>query len=189
MSYLITGLPRSRTAWMSVAASTVPGSICYHEPMKRHTSWECCFDLWKSGPNVGIADAHLGFHLERIIKEVNPRILIIRRELHEVKDSLAKLGGPQTNYTDLLGAALDRFIQAPGIACVHFQGLKSLAIVKQCLAFLMPGCTPDEARLTELMDLNIQADLEHVWDCAIANRSRADQMLGPETMVGLHLTQ
>lgn len=190
MNFLITGLPRSKTAWMSAVASSVAGAMCFHEPMKRFKSWECCFEVWQEKYlHVGIADAHMGFHLASVIERANPKILVIRRDLDQVKASLEALGGPQTNYPDLLAQALDQFMAHPNVAWVTFDALKSIDIVKQCLQFLMPGCLIDDNRIRELLDVNIQVDMERVWDCAFANRSRADQMLGPDTMAGLGLFQ
>lgn len=190
-AFLITGLPRSKTAWLSVVASTVRDSICYHEPVKRHKSWECCFDLWasKDYEHTGIADAHLGFHLDAIRERVNPRILIIRRDIEHVKASVAALGGPQTNYVDLLAHALDRHITAEGLAWVSFDGLTHIDIVGRCLNFLMPGCTIDERKIREMIDLNVRVDMDVVWDFALANRENADLILGANVMAGLALVQ
>lgn len=190
-SFLITGLPRSKTAWMSVVASTIPGSLCRHEPMAHMKSWECCFDIWKNTAyeHRGVSDAHLGFHLGRIIAEANPQILIIRRDIAQVKESLTRIGGAQSNYCDLLAVALDKFSGHPAIASVGFDSLKSPAIVQQCLQHLMPGCVPDESRIRELIDLNIQADLDLVWQRALESRADVNKILGIDQIPGINVYQ
>lgn len=190
-SFLITGLPRSRTAWMSVVASSVPGAMCYHEPMARLKRWECCFDIWRRAdyPHVGVSDAHLGFHLTRIIAEAGPRILVIRRDVEKVKESLLKIGGPHSNYCDVLAESLNRSSGQKNVAWVNFDSLRDLKTVTDCLRHLMPDCAIDDDRIRELIDLNIQTDMELVWQRALESRTASNQILGADVMPGIKFFQ
>lgn len=191
MNYLITGLPRSKTAWMSVVASTVAGSLCYHEPMARLKRWECCFDLWEHAPydHVGIADAHLGFHLDRVISESSPRVLVIQRDIAEVKESLRKMSAVHSNYCDLLGAALDKYRVHPLFMWVSFDALNKVAIIQRCLEHLIPQCRPDAERIKQLIDLNVQSDMEVAWQRALQSRADVHKILGTESIPGLDFYQ
>lgn len=186
-AFLIVGLPRSKTAWMSVVASMVPGSICHHEPVTRFKRWECCFDIWKnpSAPHIGIADSGLGFHLERILAEVAPRVLIIRRDPRAVKESLARLNPIETNYVDLLSETLDRFTSSPGVLSVAFEELDHPDVVAECLQHLIPGGTLDSERISELIKLNIQTDMERMWKFAAA--ARPEKLVGPDVLAKLRV--
>lgn len=156
--------------------------------MKR---WECCFDLWQQADyeHVGVADAHLGFHLTRIIEQVNPKILVIRRDIDQVKASLQRMGIQNTAYCDALSEAINKFSTHPSIAWVSFEGLKSFPIIAQCLSHLMPEGAIDESRIRPLMDLNIQENMDLVWQRALESRSIANQILGIESMPGMNSYQ
>lgn len=195
-AYLIVGMPRSKTAWMSVVASMVPGSICHHEPVTRFKRWECCFDIWKNTamPHVGIADSGLGFHLERILAEVAPRVLIIRRDPKEVIESLKRISPTQINYEPenlvrALTESLDAFAAAPGVLSVAFEDLERPEIVANCLNHLIPGGTLSEDRIRELIDLNIQVDVDRFWKLAGANRAHAIEMVGRDIALRLRVMQ
>lgn len=158
--------------------------------MAHMKTWDCCFDLWKDEryAHRGVSDAHLAFHLERVLSKENPRTLIIRRDLNAVKASLLKIA-PETGYVDQLAAAIDRFATHPAIAWVSFEALSQLPIVRQCLQYLMPGCEPDDARIKELIDLNIQADMDVVWQRALESRSHMNQILGIDAIPGMNAYQ
>jgi hypothetical protein len=189
-AFLVTGLPRSKTAWMSVVASMVPDAICYHEPVTRFKRWECCFDIWKNPTtvHVGIADSGLGFHLDRILADVAPQILIIRRDPQQVKESLKRLNPTRTNYVDLLSESLDAFSTSPGVRSVAFDDLAHPDTVADCLNHLIPGSTLAKERISELINLNIQVDLDRFWKLASANRAHAAEMLGAGVIPRLHLS-
>ena len=187
--FLIVGLPRSKTAWMSVVASTVPGALCFHEPVTRFENWECCFDIWENTArsHVGIADSGLGFHLERILAEAAPWVLIIRRDIDEVKASLKRLHPIELNYCELLAEKLDEFASCPGVMSVRFEDLANSETVAECLRHLIPGCSPDEERIRELIRLNVQVDMNHVWQ--FAARARPEAIVGREVLAKLRLYQ
>lgn len=165
--------------------------MCWHEPVARLKRWECCFDLWKEDtyPHVGVSDSHLGFHLARIISEANPRILVIRRDITQVKESLTKIGWQPSNYCDALAAALDRFSSHQSVAWVPFDGLQNATTVRHCLEHLMPGCSTNESRIRQLIDLNIQADMEVVWQRALESRGLECRILGVDVMPGINSYQ
>ena len=91
--FFITGLPRSRTAWFSVATST-PESVCHHEPTAWLSDWPELVRLWTESKfrYVGISDSGLGMLLPSILDELRPRTLIIRRSVDQVEESFHRYG-------------------------------------------------------------------------------------------------
>lgn len=164
--FLITGLPRSRTAWMSVTASTcIRNAMCWHEPVSWLQDWGKVESLW--GANIehtGIADAHLGFRLHGIMNRVSPNVLVIERAIAEVEKSLARFTGlPANNYVDLLRIRLDEWRGHRSFKYVDFADLNDR--LGECLRHLAPGARIDEVRAAEMCRLNIQAD-QRILDVA-----------------------
>lgn len=165
--FFITGLPRSRTAWFAVAATT-DDSMCHHEPTTRFKRWEDCFVLWRTGRHhyTGISDNSLGFHIRQIIAEAAPRVLIIDRDIEEVEASLDQaLGFPRSNYCALLRRYLD--YTHPLIKRVAFDDLADGNTVVDCLEHLMPDLSFDLDRVAMLRHMNIQTDIERVKRLAV----------------------
>lgn len=148
--FLITGLPRSRTAWMAV----VSGAL--HEPERLPLPWE-----------GGVSDHGLSLRLAEILETVQPRTLIIERPIHEVARSLKAYVG---NSLDLdltrlcqgliaMKAAMD--IDHPLIKRVAFHDLNDISVVRDCLAWLG---APEPPNLPQLQHMVIQSDLGHNID-------------------------
>ncbi len=159
--FLITGLPRSRTAWLAAAASA-DASICWHEPTAWLDRWQGAFDIWRDGTHahVGISDSGLGFHLPEIIERASPRVLVIERDMAEVEAFGVRQGYPRTNYLELLKGALA--YDHPLIERVPFAALTNDRVVADRLKHLMPGMVVDMDRIAMLQRLNIQTDLARV---------------------------
>ncbi len=158
--FFITGLPRSRTAWLAVA-STTGNSICHHEP--GFGDYESARDIWQapSEVRVGISDAGLGLHIRRIVDDIAPRVLIVDRDLEAVLASFERyagmdLAGSRDAVRDRLWDLRDALeFDHPLIRRVRFEDLTSQSVVTDCMAWL--GVTP--LNLPQLMHLNIQSDL------------------------------
>jgi hypothetical protein len=172
-AFLITGLPRSRTAWMAVAA-TDGTAVCYHEPTMHLARWDDVFDeIWHGHggfEHVGISDHGLGFHLPEITRR-QVRTLIIDRPIAEVDASLARIGLGGSNFCDLLAEALA--YRHSLIRRVPYAALADTDTVIACLDYLMPGAFIDPARIADLQGENIQAD---VHAAIRAGMARADDL-------------
>src|ERR1700676_5601924 len=92
--FLITGLPRSRTAWLARVATIEGWSKCEHEPSIRLGSYDHLLAYWNAqpGPYLGISDYHLSQILPNILKTVQSRTLIVGRDHDEVRTSLRRVG-------------------------------------------------------------------------------------------------
>ena len=132
--FLITGLPRSRTAWMAEIA-TDGDMACHHEPMTWLNRWDDIFTrIWgvADGPRyMGISDHLLGFYLPEIMARSMPRTLIIERPIGEVRVSLERLGQRAEPFCTMLLAALA--YAHPLILRVAYGDLRDTATVARCL--------------------------------------------------------
>lgn len=176
--FFITGLPRSRTAWLSVLMTT-GNSICFHEPSRDFESLDDMEGKFKSESHqyVGISDSGLGFLIGGIVKRFNPRILIVERPIQEVEDSLNFIGLPATNYCELLKAELDAVHDMPTIMRVPFELLKDKNVIQRIFWHLTPGMPFDEERYNALTWMNIQTDSRMTIEYGMKNKSKTCELM------------
>ncbi len=183
--FLITGLPRSRTAWMSALANTVPGAICYHEPLVEFGTWQDSLALWRNADRrwVGVSDSGMARHLAPIMETVRPRTLIIERNPTEAVRALERLF-PAVDATDIvsqLRAKLSAVAGHPLVRAVPFEDLAEPAIVVDALRWLMPGAEISVEKVIEFGRMRIEADMDRVRRAAASmSVERARALLGDE---------
>lgn len=161
--FLITGLPRSRTAWWSVVATTQT-SDCVHEPLKFCKTFEEVKRCWnKPLEFVGVADSGFLFLLDRILAEVEPKTLIIERDVLSVERSFTKYlqGMPydrQVVRTTLseMQKHLDKNKHHELVKRVWFEDLNNEDVVEECFDWIMPG---NPYLNKNLLNMNIQVNL------------------------------
>lgn len=166
--FLIVGLPRSRTAWWSVAATTAI-SICTHEPLKHCRDFDDLRKYWDrpSAQFVGVSDSGCAYQIGRILADIEPRTLLIERPLAEVEASLLRY------FEDVAvdRSALHRQLHEIErhlcevrrhhlVKTVRFDALCHPSVIQDCFDWLMPGSYEPFRR--ELMHLNIQVDLAYI---------------------------
>ena len=174
--FFITGLPRSRTAWMTVATSR-SNAICHHEPSAWLKDEIALADLWApSVVSIGISDSALGSVIGAVLTAYQPRTLVIRRPVNDVVRSCNAYvgkGGLRMDQAKLVHRLrwLERQLAAvahhPLVKTVDYQELNSVEVVKDCIHWLTPSVRPP-ADLDQLMHLNIQADLGYSVQVASA---------------------
>ena len=164
--FLIAGLPRCRTAWLSVATTTAQ-SFCHHEPVPDLDRFEALQALWRPliGHAVGVSDSCLSLQLERILETVAPRVLLVERPIEDILASFRRyLDGTEQvfdyevgrEYLLELQAQIDRFRGHPMVRTMAFAALEDYAQVQEILTWLVPDTEfPD---LRSLMRMNIQVD-------------------------------
>lgn len=166
--FLITGLPRSRTAWLSVV-TTGPHSFCHHEPLTHTSSFEEYEEFWTKPnvPFVGISDSGIVPQLGRVLVQIEPQTLIVRRDIVQVKASLRKAFADYEmdhkigdKYLDTCESELKKWLTHPLVRVVEFEELRDAMTVDKCIKWLMPQ--NDIPFNRALMDLNIQADVKKV---------------------------
>lgn len=147
--FLITGLPRSRTAWWAV----VTGAI--HEPRSHEIPWA-----------GGISDSRLALHLPTIFARFEPRTLIVERDAASVLRSFKGYIGPLACDWRATGAMIERNLDAlqfehPAIKRVAYAALSKIDTVRECMDWLRVTEPP---HLAQLMHMNIQSDLRFNLD-------------------------
>jgi hypothetical protein len=176
--FIITGLPRSRTAWMATLCNTVPGAMCWHEPTAE-LSWRDALRLLKDEAvfYAGISDAVMAVHLREILAETSARILIVERDIDEVVASLSAIGLTDSarRTCEVLAEDLRSVPIHPSVKRVAFDQLSDAATVHSCLWHLMPGAEIRADKISEMQKMNIQTDVERIWQIAKAR--------GPNLMV------
>lgn len=161
--WLVTGLPRSRTAWLSVLMNNA-GAFCRHEPTRYAQSFEDLVASWPDG--TGVCDAALGFQLKRLIDELSPRALIIERDVDDAKASFLRYmeGVPLRlsllhEHADLLQSRMAEVLTHKLVRSLRYEALHDVNSVKWAMDWLVPGC--DTSRVEEMMRLNIQVERRH----------------------------
>lgn len=156
--FWITGLPRSRTAWFSIAMRG-PRSSCVHELTAETQSFADLKSTWLSGAleYSGNSDSACGLQIERILDEIKPRTLIIERPMHEVIASTIKfLQYEPIGLADaLIGLNEALKMDHPLIKRVRFRDLRDADAVREAAEWLVPG---QGAHAASLHSLNIQAE-------------------------------
>ena len=186
--FLIVGLPRSRTAWLSAVINLAPNAICYHEPFLETATWQDSLRVWKSNryEHVGISDSGLGFHLREIIAEHAPQVLIVDRPAHEVETSVRSVGFADVpGFCDLLLARIAPFRCHPLVKVVPFHGLSSVNVVRAALWHLMPGVQFDLDKVALLQHLNVQTDMRRVKRIIAERAAELPAMMGHDVLEAL----
>ncbi len=161
--FFITGLPRSRTAWLSAYLS-MGDTLCYHEPLKQITELDDLRGLLDSPyyDFIGAADSGLGFHLDWVTEHLACPVLIVERPRAQVEASIQRMGLPATNYCELLEKELRRFSGHTAVMRVPFEKLSDRRVMEKVFWHLMPGRDFDEVRFRQFCAYNIQVDPKEV---------------------------
>lgn len=180
--FFITGLPRSRTAWLSVVASLVPGSYCIHEPMEDLAHWTDVANIWQSGvaDRVGVSDSSLAFRLGWILENVAPRTLIVMRHSPAVEASIERLGwGVRgSELCSVLSRPLYEFRNHPLVREVHYEALDQTDVVLDCLRWLMPDADLDPGRIQRMQRLRVEARPDRVLAAAMRDPDATRAAMG-----------
>lgn len=186
--FLIVGLPRSRTAWMTAVVNLAPNAICYHEPFLEAETWRESLAVWKSPryAYIGISDSGLGFHLKPIIAEYAPQILVIDRPAHEVETSGNAIGLETVpGFCRLLTERIAPFRCHPSVKVVPFHALTQTNVVRACLWHLMPGLQFDLDKVALLQNLNVQTDMRRLRRILEARKAELPAMIGVDVLEAL----
>lgn len=166
--FLIVGLPRSRTAWWSIATTT-PQSVCRHEPLKDCNSFEELAALW-TDPKidyVGVSDSGLVPVLERVLEEIKPRTIIIERPAAEALRSFENYFSGHAYdhdkvrvYFETSARMLRSFHAHSLVKVVGYADLSNPDVVSGAYQWLMPK--NEWPFRFDMMHLNVQVDPAYV---------------------------
>ena len=119
-------------------------------------------EAWRTSDytEAGVSDSGLGLHIDRVIAEVNPKVLIVERRFSDVLRSFENYmsGVPidinaAVNYLTKLHTALAK-PKGKRIRRIPFDDLNDLDKLSSAMQWLVP-CA-DFSHLSDLMEVNIQ---------------------------------
>lgn len=142
MSYFVTGLPRSRTAWMSVWLG------CKHDGLSGCYSDQDVLSMVGDG---GLSDSMLAWFPIRKYYKKAP-VLVIHRHADEVVDSLSQIVPIDSNVLTLLADTQERMNMIDGLH-VNYDEIDSR--LPEIWEYLRPDVpfSPEWTRL--MMDMNV----------------------------------
>lgn len=161
--FFITGLPRSRTAWLANLFCT-DDTVCYHEP---HESVTALID-GSTDMRIGVADCTLPMKFKAIIEKYpDSRWLYIDRDYSDSMRSFVRYTKPHVN---LLGRDLKRFFDMhidyarvvrsdPRTMVLTYSDLTKSGFVHLAWHHLLPDKPWNQARYEVLNLLNVQQNL------------------------------
>ena len=166
--FFVTGLPRSRTAWLANWLTT-DRSICYHD--QPYT-----FDL------ATVPQRVVGFAGPELIKQANAIFehfpaapwLVVMRDPEDALLSFKAWAGDRIEADEgtlrwfwyRRDFDINLISTRPRVETVKFNGdLDNLAVAKRVWAHLLPGIEFDPERWNMLTNLNVQQDLKKasIW--------------------------
>jgi hypothetical protein len=166
--FLVTGLPRTRSAWLASVLTDDGDRCCFHEPCGTFETYEGFRD-WLVSPNdfhVGAADQAIGFVAARLIRDIQPRILVVERPFGEAAQSFERyMAGIKIDHVAViefmmnLQACLDE-LSGPLVYRIKYRDMGSPKCLKAALRWLVPGI--DLEGVEAAMNVNIQADRDTV---------------------------
>ncbi len=156
--FLITGLPRSRTAWFSVACTT-DRATCYHEPyFADFAALKSWWMAWPGAHAVGVSDSGLGTNLAQVFDEIKPRTLIVERPIFDVLRSFDAYVGHHALYAREPIVSLHKALEAvehPLIKRVAYADLERRDVLEGCFDWL--GVQP--LNLEQISHMRVNSDL------------------------------
>jgi hypothetical protein len=166
--FFVTGLPRSRTAWLSVFL-TGYDSFCFHEGTGRFPDWASYVKALRERPEPWAGDSNPALieHIDDLLAEFpDARFLIVRRDPGEALASFCA-SAPQEAEVIRAGWSdyVQRFEQAvakiPDPMVVTMEGLKQEIVCRQLMVHLL-RLPMDSERWRQLSDLRITTTFPEV---------------------------
>ena len=179
MKFFITGLPRSRTAWLANWLST--GEVfCYHDIATRMLSdVEELPGFFERSPykHTGVSDPSLGFFMQRIVDLV-PRILVVDRDIEEVQVDMERIGLPvsATNYLEVMRDHLWAVRHHPSVLWVPFERLDEQRVAQKIHLHLLPGVPFDETRFRELCMYHVEVNMRKSVQLAMERQAEHERL-------------
>lgn len=161
MSFIIYGLPRSRTRWLAMFLSYADWH-CGHEEIRHARSMEDV-RAWLSQPNTGTAETAAA-PWWRLVQRMAPGIktVVVRRDVPQVVESLARFGFDRGYMTWLMTRwdhKLDQIEKrVPNVLSVRFNGLAHEPICRRVWEHCLPYSF-DQKWWETMHPLNIQVDM------------------------------
>lgn len=161
MYFFITGLPRSRTAWLS-NLFTYKDCYCFHELAKFGKNFHELRDVFlnRGEGYIGTADPSLPFYYEDIAPMFpNNKLVIIERDLEEVIKSLSGFWMPDEQIKELVEKTyigLQNLKDKFNPLVIKYEDIDKLETIEQLWYYCVPGITFDKQRFDMLEQFRIE---------------------------------
>jgi hypothetical protein len=170
--FFILGMPRARTAWLSVAL-TFGESVCAHEGVAGCASFEEYAGKLRSAPSriVGDSDAALAYWIPQLLSGFpNARFAVVTRPAAE---ALASLMAAEPERAEEINLWWDGYVKAFQYAVSQLEAAGRISFQVDHtalndpqfvagLAETLTGCVPPAGHIERLMDLRITTRRRHV---------------------------
>lgn len=174
--FFLTGLPRVRSAWLSVLLSDGDNSLCLHDALKNNTPKSLVHYLRESDrKHAGDADSSLLLHVEEVVRLCpDAAWVLVHRDPIDSLDSYWKHfgtrypGAPQTyeGVVECFGIANKLFKRArlilPKALHVNFSDLDDVNTVRKVWAHCIPGVEFPFERWAQLDGMRVNVIPEKV---------------------------
>jgi len=166
--FLITGLPRSRTAWISAYFQGLDGVSCFHEPETQVFSFDCLIeyidDVFTEYTGVSSSGMAVWTAFE-FITFSGCKSLIIDRSIEDVIQSLsnANIGiGNEENrkICDYVIELYDRMHFETDCMQITYEALDDSYWMEKIQNHLVPGVPFSYKYWESIMEMNIQVDMK-----------------------------
>jgi len=152
-NFFITGLPRSRTAWLAAFMSSLDGVLCYHERLKDCADIE---EYWRAMSVKGyefVGNADCGIPM--VTGSSHSKVVIIERDPDEVIDSLSRLFGDSFMFIPELVMEAKRALDKMKGMRVDYRQIDNALndIVRYCT-----GMELEQSRADVFLNMNIQTN-------------------------------
>lgn len=160
-TFLIFGMPRSMTAWLSTFLTCGP-VFCQHELSGKLDSAQAIADSIRAQPFPfsGLADPGalmIWREMTKLLPDAN--LIFIRRDPRESKESLARVGGVQSflldERYDLLAQRASDFCHYAEPSLLDFASLTKAESLRQLWGWCAGGTPLPESHLTKMMTLHV----------------------------------
>lgn len=167
--FLITGLPRSRTAWLAALFST-DNVMCWHEPINKLgtlAAVQSMMDNLKGYSHIGISDSSIGvdahFYMDYFF---DCPIVVIQRPKQEVIESLIRFLGitrkESNKIADTIHEGLKYMVHVRDVMEVDFGELDNTKVVGGIWDYCTRGLPFDTLRCEQFQNLRINQHCEKV---------------------------
>ena len=176
--FFITGLPRSRTAWLSTFF-TGDNCFCYHEILKVSDGFDDAIQklLNRKEMYVGNSDSSLPIWTNKIdhILQYSP-IVIIERDVSEVASSLTNLfeGFDPTRLLDLTLEHLEIIKKKYNYISIDYNKLNEQLYLEMIWDFCVPNIPFDKDKYEILKTINISIDKD-LYVKSLMNKDKVKQ--------------
>ena len=162
MNFFITGLPRSRTAWLA-NLFTFKNSFCFHELSRVGSDPAEIYRKLQTRreDHVGSADQLLPYYIDYMTERVeNYKIVVIKRPKIQCKLALANWMG-YADYEieskiDALDKRIDKMQAIYETKTIPYEALDDPYVIEDLWYHCLPSVPFDEDRFNMLNEFNIQ---------------------------------